>query len=473
MATLEVPLASASASPKHVSDAYYYQIPTRPIYKSYPVYAPGHEPPGYWDHLAHEEPVVVWDEAGRRPPLNTDADWITAGEVVFDAPIFYDVVVTASWVRDPAWYRATKTPLARDGIVPFARYVVRSKGRIELGNNACGFCHTRVLPDGSIIKGAQGNFPFDQSNAFAARVALSDSTDRAKFQHVFRDGIRNLLSAPWLMSDPNQCFEQMPVEEQIAVLDAIPPGVIARTGTSATFPPQVPDLIGLQERRYLDHTGLVRQRSIADVMRYAALNNEADRLDTFADFIPGGRNFRTMPPPAEVLARYSDEQLYALARYLYSLRPPPNPHAVGTAAARGRQVFASEGCGRCHTPPVYTNNKLTPAPGFVPTAGAESTDDILHMTVGTEPNLALQTRRGTGYYKVPSLKGVWYRSMFGHEGACAALEDWFDPRRLREDYVPTGWKPYNAKTYAVKGHVFGLRLSIADRKALIAFLKTL
>src|SRR5215475_3163487 len=27
-----------------------------------------------------------------------------------------------------------------------------------------------------------------------------------------------------------------------------------------------------------------------------------------------------------------------------------------------------------------------------------------------------QYRRGTGYYKVPSLKGVWYRSMFGHSG---------------------------------------------------------
>ena len=34
-------------------------------------------------------------------------------------------------------------------------------------------------------------------------------------------------------------------------------------------------------------------------------------------------------------------------------------------------------------------------------------------------------------------------------------------------------KPYDAKTYAVKGHPFGLTLSEDRRKALIAFFKTL
>lgn len=85
----------------------------------------------------------------------------------------------------------------------------------------------------------------------------------------------------------------------------------------------------------------------------------------------------------------------------------------------------------------------------------------------------MKTRRGTGYYKVPSLKGVWYRSAFGHSGWCARLEDCFNPARTREDYVPTGFKPYGTKTYAVKGHLFRLDLPAEDKKALIAFLKTL
>jgi cytochrome c peroxidase len=85
----------------------------------------------------------------------------------------------------------------------------------------------------------------------------------------------------------------------------------------------------------------------------------------------------------------------------------------------------------------------------------------------------MKTRRGTGYYKVPSLKGVWYRTMFGHSGWRATLEDWFDPHRTRDNYVPIGFKPYGAQTYAVKGHSFGLGLSDSDRTALIAFLRTL
>ena len=142
-------------------------------------------------------------------------------------------------------------------------------------------------------------------------------------------------------------------------------------------------------------------------------------------------------------------------------------------AARGQKVFEREGCARCHTPPLYTNNKLTLAEGFTPPPGADKNYNILFISVGTDPNLALKTRRGTGYYKVPSLKGVWYRGMFGHSGWCATLEDWFDPGRLQDDYVPTGFKPYRVNTYAVKGHPFGLNLSAGDKQALIAFLKTL
>ena len=95
------------------------------------------------------------------------------------------------------------------------------------------------------------------------------------------------------------------------------------------------------------------------------------------------------------------------------------------------------------------------------------------MRVGTDPTLTLTTRRGTGYYKVPSLKGVWYRGPFEHNGSVATLEDWFDPRRLRDDYVPPGFIGHNRKTRAVKGHEFGLALAAEDKRALIAFLKTL
>src|SRR5215471_15228044 len=48
---LELPLASRVASPKYVSADYYYRIPIRPIYKSYPIYHPDKEPSGYYESL--------------------------------------------------------------------------------------------------------------------------------------------------------------------------------------------------------------------------------------------------------------------------------------------------------------------------------------------------------------------------------------------------------------------------------------
>jgi hypothetical protein len=477
ISTLEVPLANPVGSPKHVSADYYYRIPVAPIYKSYPVYAPGHEPTGYLDWLKQQEPAVIWDDEGHAPPLKTEADWLKAGEMVFGAPTDFDRFVTVAETRDPAWYKQIGTPVAKDGTVPFVRYVVRKKGVVEVGQISCAMCHTRVMSDGSILKGAQGNFPVVRAVAFGIRSSAAQSNDNSQLLTRLRLGYRALWSVPWLSPDPAARVDQMPLEQLVEALEALPAGVVARQRTSIFYPAQVPDLIGLKDRKYLDRTGLQQQRSIGDLMRYAAMNrgrfDGGDALANHNGFIPADEpRFQKLPDPA-TQGRYSDEQLYALGLYIYSLQPPPNPNKFDALAERGQKIFERESCVMCHTPPLYSNNKLTPAEGFTPPPDASAKYDILRISVGTDPALATKTRRGTGYYKVPSLKGVWYRRMFGHSGWCATLEDWFDPRRTNDDYVPTGFKPYGAKTYAVKGHLFGLNLSEEDRKSLIAFLKTL
>jgi hypothetical protein len=62
------------------------------------------------------------------------------------------------------------------------------------------------------------------------------------------------------------------------------------------------------------------------------------------------------------------------------------------------------------------------------------------------------------------------RSVFGHEGQAASLEEWFDSARLLADYVPKG---FHLAPGPIQGHEFDIKLPAADRKALIAFLKTL
>src|SRR5262249_57236806 len=114
---------------------------------------------------------------------------------------------------------------------------------------------------------------------------------------------------------------------------------------------------------------------------------------------------RTQPDPATRF-RYSDEQLYALALYVYSLEPPQNPNKRSRLSVQGEGIFQREGCAVCHTPPLYTNNSLTPADGFEIPSEHKARYDIMPVYVGTDPEMTLKTRRGTDYYKVPSLKGV-------------------------------------------------------------------
>jgi hypothetical protein len=183
-------------------------------------------------------------------------------------------------------------------------------------------------------------------------------------------------------------------------MEAIIPGVCARQGSSVFYPPHILDLIGVKDRHYLDASGLVQHRSIGDLMRYAALNQGADTLNLYGEYRPKGE----LPDPSTE-SRYSDEQLYALALFVYSLKPPPNPNKFGALAAQGKKVFEQEGCAVCHTPPLYTNNKLIPVEGFKVSEEDRKNYDIMPVSIGTDSSLTLKTRRGTGYYKVPSLKG--------------------------------------------------------------------
>lgn len=460
VSTLEVPLANPKYSPMHVSEAEYYRIPVRIIYKSYPVYLPGREPAGYMDWLRSQEPQIAFDGA----QLKTHDDWVRAGALVFNTPTAYGpVFFGAAEVRDPGFYQRTGMPVAKDGTIPFARWVIRRKGDVELGSMGCNTCHTRVMGDGTVVPGAQGNNPGDREGASMLRRAVQFG-DPAKVLARIR-GFARQFEMPWLTDDLNHRAQTMSLEELIASGEAIPAGVTARSNTSIFLPPQIPDLIGVEERRYLDHTGLVRQGDIGDFMRYCSLVQDLFKLDRYGD-LPG----QTDVAGGE---RYSDEQLYALALYVYSLRPPPNPNQMDAMAEHGRSVFERAGCSGCHTPPLYTNNELTPVNGFAPPEDHKRRFDLMDVRVGTDPRYALETHKGTGYYKVPSLKGVWYRSPFEHNGSVLTLEDWFDAARLRDDYVPTGFKGYDGRARSVKGHVYGLDLSPPDKQALIAFLKTL
>ena len=320
-----------------------------------------------------------------------------------------------------------------------------------------------MLPDGSLFEGGQGtpNSPLPRSE-----VSLRAIRDLTPEEFLARlDRLWAIVGAPWAMSKEE--FEKsISKDEYLQILSAMPQSVFIRQGTSLTHPVRVPSLVGIADIKYLDATGLVRNRSMADIMRYAVINEGLDTLAHYGDFQPtaGTTSFS-----AAAGTRYSDEELYALALYIESLQPPPNPNKLDALAQRGQQVFKSEGCPTCHTPPLYTNNKLNPVRGFKVPDDLRKSDAIMDTSVGTDPTLALETRRGTGFYKVPSLRGLWYRTGYGHGGQAATLEEWFDSARLEDGYVAKG---FHTGPGPIEGHEKGLDLSPEEKRALIAFLKT-
>ena len=452
VAGFEVPLAQSDRSPRYLSAAEYYALEVPPIYRGYPVYAAGKVPPGYMQSLRQKEPEIIFDAAR----LRSREAWVRAGEIVFRA----DRALVPAETGIPIIVegaRALNIPTTPDGVIPYAQFVVRKKGVVELGTDACATCHTRVLPDRTVWRGAQGNFPW------ARRAAWARSHDpRANLDQVLSNQDLVLFGAPWV-ENAGELYARNRAEF-VRRFNSMQPGVVARESTGSAYPAHVPSLIGIKDIRYLDATGLTRHRSIEDLMRYAIVNQG------FTEGLQMTAHYGDHQPVRTSHQRFSDEQLYALALYLYSLEAPPNPNRFDNAARRGQRVFEQSGCAGCHTPPLYTSNKLTPVQGFRIPDKLRDTDQILDVSVGTDSGLAMKTRRGTGFYKVPSLRGVWYRNAFGHNRQAETLEEWFDPARLRDNYVPKG---FHLGPGPIKGHEFGLKLPVEDTNALIAFLKTL
>lgn len=471
LATWATPVAGLGTPPGHFTEAEYYAAPIDNL-RTYPVYHPDFEPPGYRDWMKAQGPQPIIDPT----QLKTMSDWVEAGHRVFDQldtevmrskdPIVINHFSDAAAIEK---YRdASHDVITKDGIILDYRWVVDRDGELNIGVSSCSGCHSRLMPDGSLLAGAPSNF--DLSNSPAAEILLSNLYPKPpppKGKLFYQS-----FGVPWLSDDVHARFRDMTdgqIEEFYGQQTGAPPGTtFDRFNGSPLFTTRMADLIGVRDRKYLDAAGTHANRGPEDIARYGILVEFADNGVFVAHRMTPELNqrLRVRPP---------DEAMYALGLYVYSLRPPKSPFPFNGLARRGQMIFEAEGCAECHTPPIYTNNQLVAVPGFDPPINDPATFrlDISTRRVGTDPGLALKTRKGTGYYKIPSLRGLWYRGLYEHSGSIASLEDWFDARRLRDDYIPTGWRGPGVTSRAVPGHEFGLDLSDQQKTELIAFLRSL
>src|SRR5579863_1606530 len=70
-------------------------------------------------------------------------------------------VLRVDQVRSQEWWTQVKPRPAKDGTCPAITTWLPPGERLNSATHSCASCHPRVMPDGTVVKGAQGNFPFD------------------------------------------------------------------------------------------------------------------------------------------------------------------------------------------------------------------------------------------------------------------------------------------------------------------------
>ena len=150
LATWATPIAALNVRPTNMTAKDYYSMAVENL-RTYPVYFPGREPDGYWEMLQHVGPKPLIEPER----LTTEADWIKAGQRVFDEADHLHLRSLDSKLiaiaRSPESFTDAE-PLP-DGTVPSMRWVPTKTG-VALGFSNCSNCHVLPLPDGTRIPGA-------------------------------------------------------------------------------------------------------------------------------------------------------------------------------------------------------------------------------------------------------------------------------------------------------------------------------
>ena len=320
--------------------------------RTYPVYHPGREPDGCWEMLQRVGPKRLIEPE----LLKSAADWIEAGRRVFDEADHLHLRTL-----DPKFIAAARSretyekfgaqPLP-DGTVFGSRWVPTEEG-VALSFGNCNNCHLAYLPDGTRVPGAPsfGNTSRSKDAKYrnplvnAVQFANRYVTGAAPVQMPAGDPLGMWLygsyGVPWGDQRVNQRLASMTkADYDLLVRANVLTGAVPRWNGSLFYPAKIPDLIGIKDRKYIDHTATHLHRGAGDVMRYAALVSYAEMADFGA--------YHMLENGAQGAGGLPDEALYALAMYLYSLDPPKNPNLLDEPAKAGQEIFQRKAARGAH-----------------------------------------------------------------------------------------------------------------------------
>ncbi len=149
-------------------------------------------------------------------------------------------------------------------------------GKLKIGVSSCSGCHSRLLPDGAVLRGAPSNF--DLSDSPAVKILLSKFYPNSALSEGQR--FYESFGVPWRNDDAAALFRTKSDDEVSSFYDlanGAPPGTMFdRFNGSPLFSTRMADLIGVKDRRYLDATGTHLNRGPEDIARYGILVEFAD-----------------------------------------------------------------------------------------------------------------------------------------------------------------------------------------------------
>ena len=228
------PIAGLGVRPGHFSEREYYAV-TGDNLRTYPVYHPDREPPGYWEHLQHLKPEPLVNVSR----IRTEDDWIAAGKRVWE-----ELDATSFRSGDPDLIRQArsrdvlaKAALRPDGTIFQLRWVVTPRG-VELSYLECGSCHTRFMPDGSLLPGAPENGALADPGGVGGKLGKRDLLQSFRGDSVVKANYKT-FAVPWVKPDIHEQIASMTPETFDTLMASshtifMPPG--SATTVEGVFP---------------------------------------------------------------------------------------------------------------------------------------------------------------------------------------------------------------------------------------------
>ena len=229
------------------------------------MYFPGREPAGYWEMLQHigPKPLIEPQE------LHTEADWIEAGRRVFDEADHLhlrtlDPGLSPRPEAAETFEQARVEPLP-DGTVFGSRWVPTKQG-VALSFGNCNNCHLLYMSDGTRVAGASAFAEVSRTRNPKYRNPLINPVQFANRMVTgaapFRMGNEPLgmwlfraYGVPWRKDNLDEPLKATTKAEYDALIGAtVRGGGVPRWNGSLSYPAKIPDLIGIKDRKYIDHT---------------------------------------------------------------------------------------------------------------------------------------------------------------------------------------------------------------------------